>query len=66
MYGLHGIDAYMMDNVIYSSGKIVAIIEKGHHGLDTQPINISGTSQKLYDLGWRQQINTMAILKEYF
>lgn len=65
MYGLHGIDAYMMDNVIYCGGKIVAVIEKGHHGLDTQSINISGTSQKLYDLGWRQQINTMAILKEY-
>ncbi len=65
LYGLFGIDAYMLNDVIYCVKDIVAIIEKPHNGLDTQAVNIRGTPEKLYNLGWKQEKDIRDILNEY-
>lgn len=64
LYGIAKIDAYILNNAIYCENKIIATIEKKNNGIDNVPINITGTPQKLYDLGWKQQKSISDILKE--
>jgi GDP-mannose 4,6-dehydratase len=52
VYASNGISISIKDNVLYSEDKIVAIIEKLNNGIDTAPVNITGTASKLEKLGW--------------
>lgn len=54
VYSLNGINIQVIDNVLYSNDKIVAVIENSNKGIDVVPINITGTSSKLINLGWNQ------------
>lgn len=64
VYSLNGINITVIDNVLYSNNKIVAIIENSNKGIDTVPINITGTASKLYSLGWSQKYSLDDIINE--
>jgi GDP-mannose 4,6-dehydratase len=64
VYSINGIDVKVIDNVIYSNDKIVAIIENTNQGIDMVPINITGTASKLYSLGWSQKYSVDDIINE--
>ena len=64
IYKLNNIDINIMDNVLYSNNKIVAIIENPNNGIDTIPINITGMSCKLKKLGWESRYLINDILNE--
>jgi GDP-mannose 4,6-dehydratase len=64
VYALNDIHIQNIDNVLYSNNKIVAIIENTNRGIDTVPINITGTSSKLQNLGWTQNYSIDDIVKE--
>jgi len=64
VYELNDIIITVTDNVLYSNNKIVAIIENINKGIDTVPINITGTASKLYNLGWKQKYSLDNIINE--
>jgi len=64
VYSLNGININIVDNVLYSNNKIVAIIENINKGIDTMPINITGKSLKLSALGWKPIYSIDDILNE--
>lgn len=63
-YTLSGIDITVIDNVLYSNNKIVAVIENSNKGIDIVSINITGTAAKLYSLGWSPKYSTDDIVNE--
>jgi GDP-D-mannose dehydratase len=64
IYALNNIPITMIDNSLYSNGKLVAIIENNNKGIDYLPVNISGTALKLKKLGWKQNISINDIITE--
>lgn len=64
VYTLNGINITVTDNVLYSHNKIVALIENSNKGIDTVPINITGTASKLHNLGWVPKFFIDDILNE--
>jgi GDP-mannose 4,6-dehydratase len=64
VYSLNGINIEVIDNVLYSNNKIVAVIENSNKGIDVSAINITGTASKLYNLGWKQHYSIDDIVNE--
>ena len=64
VYQLNGISITVKDNVLYSNNKIVAVIENSNKGIDIVPINITGTPEKLYSLGWKQRYSLDDIIND--
>jgi GDPmannose 4,6-dehydratase len=66
MYKKSGINIIRVGNELIDkdTGDVIIIIQQSKVGYDTIPINIRGTPQKLYDLGWKQKYNTEDILKD--
>jgi GDP-D-mannose dehydratase len=64
VYSKNDITINVVNNVLYSNNKIVAIIENSNKGIDIVPINITGTSSKLHELGWEQNYSIDDIVKE--
>jgi GDP-mannose 4,6-dehydratase len=54
----------IINNTLYCHGKIVAIIENNNIGIDTVPVNITGTASKLHKLGWSAKYSIDDILNE--
>ncbi len=54
----------ILDNVLYCDDNIVAIIDNVNKGIDTVPINIRGTSEKLANLGWAPVYSINDIIEE--
>ena len=64
VYSLNDIPINVIDSVLYSNNKIVAIIENMNKGIDNVPINITGNSLKLNALGWSPKFSLDDILNE--
>ena len=64
VYSLNDIPINVIDSVLYSNNKIVAIIENMNKGIDNVPINITGNSLKLNSLGWSPKFSLDDILNE--
>ena len=67
MYELSGIELINKENkyIEKNSGLDVLILNDKFIGIDMKPTSINGESLKLKRLGWKQQIPTDDILKEY-
>lgn len=64
VYAQSGINITIIDNILYSNNKIVAVIENSNKGIDVVPINITGTASKLNSLGWSQKYSLDDIVNE--
>jgi GDP-mannose 4,6-dehydratase len=64
VYSRNDIEINIIDNILYSNNKIVAVIENNNNGIDTVPVNISGTPSKLYKLGWKQDYTINDIIND--
>jgi GDP-mannose 4,6-dehydratase len=64
VYSKNDITINIVNNVLYSNNKIVAITENSNIGIDVVPINITGTASKLNSLGWLPKYSLDDIINE--